>query len=139
MNAREIVLMADKEISGGDLGKAAGFLSEDFRFVGVAPQPLNKDQTLGVWATLRAGLPDFSHNLRLVRDAGNLVYATVEASGTHTSTLAIPHGPTLPATGRRWQNPEERIAITVREGKIAEWIVEAVPGGGLAGLVGQLS
>lgn len=138
MNAREIVLNADKEISGGELGKAAGYLAEDFRFVGVGPEPLNKDQTLGVWATIRAGVPDFNHNLRVVRDAGNIVYATVEVSGTHTATLSIPHGPTLPATGRKWQNPLERVAITVREGKIAEWVVESVPGGGLTGLLGQL-
>jgi len=139
MNARELVLKADKEISGGDLTKVGGYLAEDFQFVGVAPQPLNKDQTLGVWATIRAGLPDFNHNLHVVRDTGNIVYATVEASGTHTGTLSIPHGPTLPATGRTWQNPVERIAVTVRDGKIAAWTVESVPGGGMAGLLGQLS
>jgi hypothetical protein len=138
MNAREIVLKADQEISGGELGKVAGYLADDFKFVGAAPQPLGKDQTLGLWATLRAGLPDFNHNLGNVREAGNIVYATVEVTGTHTATLSIPHGPTLPATGRKWQNPVERIAITVRDGKIAEWAVEAVPGGGVAGLLGQL-
>lgn len=139
MDARELVLKADKEISGGDLSKVGQYLADEFRFVGVGPQPLNKDQTLGVWATIRAGLPDFRHNLRVIRDAGNIVYATVEVTGTHTATLSIPHGPTLPATGRKWQNPLERIAITVRDGKIAEWSVESVPGGGMAGLLGQLS
>jgi len=138
MSAREIVVKAEKEISGGELGKAAGYLADDFKFVGAAPQPLNKDETLGLWATLRAAMPDFNHNLGSVREAGNLVYATVEVTGTHTATLSIPHGPTLAATGRRWQNPIERIAITVRNGKIAEWVVESVPGGGLAGLLGQL-
>ena len=138
MNARETVMKADKEISGGELSKVGGYLAEDFRFVGVGPQPLNKDQTLGVWATLRAGMPDFNHNLGNLREAGNIVYATVEVTGTHTATLSIPHGPTLPATGRKWHNPLERIAITVRDGKITEWAVEPVPGGGMAGLLGQL-
>jgi hypothetical protein len=54
-------------------------------------------------------------------------------SGTHTGTLAVPHGPSLSATGRRLQNPQERVAITVRNGKVTQWAVEAVPGGGLAG------
>jgi hypothetical protein len=33
----------------------------------------------------------------------------------------------------------ERIAITVRAVKVTEWAVESVPGGGLAGLLGQLT
>jgi len=139
MNALDIVTKLDKEICGGELAKAAAFLADDFHFVGVAPQPFNKDQALGIWATIRAGLPDFSHNMRIVRAASSIVYATVEAGGTHTGTLTIPHGPTLPATQRRWQNPVERIAITVRDGKVTEWAVESVPGGGITGLLGQLS
>jgi hypothetical protein len=139
MNALEIVTKLDKEISGGDLAKAAAYLAEDFRFVGVGPQPLNKSEALGVWATIRAALPDFSHNMRNQREAFSVVYATVEAAGTHTATLSIPNGPTVPATQRKWRNPLERVAITVRDGKVKEWAVEAVPGGGMAGLLGQLA
>jgi SnoaL-like domain len=139
MNALDIVTKLDQEICGGELAKAASYLTEDFRFVGVGPEALNKDQALGVWATIRAGLPDFSHRMRNLRAAFNVVYGTVEAGGTHTGTLSIPNGPTVPATQRRWQNPLERIAITVRDGKVKEWAVESVPGGGLAGLLGQLT
>ena len=139
MGALDIVTKLDKEICGGELAKAATYLAEDFRFVGVGPQPLNKAEALGVWAMIRAGLPDFSHNMRNLREAINVVYATVEAGGTHTGTLSIPDGPTVPATQRKWRNPLERIAITVRDGKVKEWTVEAVPGGGVAGLLGQLT
>jgi ketosteroid isomerase-like protein len=139
MSAIDIVTKLDKEISGGELAKAAAYLAEDFRFVGVGPQPFGKQEALGVWATIRAGVPSFSHNMSNLREAGNIVYATVEAGGTHTGTLSIPHGPTLPATQRTWRNPLERIAITVRDGKVTEWAVEAVPGGGLAGMLGQLT
>ena len=139
MNPINVLMSLEKEISGGDLAKAAQYLAEDFKFVGVGPEAFGKDQSLGVWATLRAALPDFNHNLRNLREAGSMVYATVEVTGTHTGTLAIPHGPTLPATGRRVQNPLERIAITTRNGKVTQWAVETVPGGGLSGLIGQLS
>ena len=139
MNALDIVTKLDKEICGGDLAKAATYLADDFRFVGVAPQPLNKDEALGLWATIRAALPNFTHNMHSLRGASSIVYATVEAGGTHTGTLSIPNGPTVPATQRKWQNPLERIAITVRDGKVKEWVVESVPGGGLSGLLGQLA
>jgi hypothetical protein len=139
MNPINVLMNLEKEISGGDLAKAAQYLAEDFKFVGVGPETLNKDQALGVWATIRAALPDFNHNLRNLREANNMVYATVEVTGTHTGSLSVPHGPTLPATGRRLQNPLERIAITVKNGKVAQWVVEGVPGGGLAGIIGQLS
>ncbi len=139
MNPINVLMSLEKEISGGDLAKAAAYMAEDFKFVGVGPEALNKDQTLGVWATLRAALPDFNHNLRNLREAGNVVYGTVEVTGTHTGTFAMPHGPTLPATGRRFQNPLERVAITIKNGKVAQWMVESVPGGGLSGVLGQLS
>jgi hypothetical protein len=139
MSALDIVTKLDKEICGGELAKAAAYLADDFRFVGVGPHPLSKAEALGVWATIRAGVPDFSHNMSNLRETANVVYATVEAGGTHTGTLAIPNGPTVPATSRTWRNPLERIAITVRDGKVKEWAVESVPGGGLAGLLGQLS
>ena len=139
MNPINVLMKLENEISGGNLAKAAEYMADDFKFIGAAPEALNKDQTLGVWATLRAGLPDFNHNLRNLREAGNIVYGTVEVTGTHTGTLAIPHGPTLAATGRRFQNPQERVAITVKNGKVTEWSVEVVPGGGIAGAIGQLS
>lgn len=138
MNPLSVLMSLDKEISGGDLSKAGQYIADDFKFVGVGPEAFNKDQTLGVWATLRAALPDFNHNLRNLRESGNIVYGVVEVTGTHTGTLAIPHGPTLKATGRKLQNPQERVAITVRNGKVTEWAVESVPGGGLAGVIGQL-
>lgn len=138
MNAINVLMNLDKEISGGDLAKAAQYLSEDFQFVGVGPETFNKDQALGIWATVRAALPDFNHNLRNLREAHSMVYGTVEVTGTHTGSLAMPHGPTLPATGRRLQNPLERVAITVKNGKVTQWTVEGVPGGGLTGILGQL-
>ncbi len=72
-------------------------------------------------------------------EATNIVYGTVEVTGTHTSALSIPHGKTLTATGRRLQNPLERVAITVSDGKVTEWAVEQVRGGGISGILGQLS
>jgi len=139
MTPTDVITRIDKEISGGDLAKAGDYMANDFRFVGVGPEALGKDQTLGVWATLRAALPDFNHNLGNLREAGSIVYATVEVTGTHSGTLSVPHGPTLPATGRHLQNPVERIAITVKNDKVSEWAVENVPGGGIAGIIGQLS
>ena len=138
MSPINVLMNLEKEISGGDLTKAAEYMADDFAFVGVGPETLNKDQTLGVWATLRAALPDFNHNLRNLRESGNMVYGTVEVTGTHSGTLSVPHGPTLKATGRKLQNPLERVAITVKNGRVSQWTVEVVPGGGLAGVIGQL-
>ncbi len=139
MNALELVKKLDQEICGGDLGRAAEYMADGFRFVGVGPAPLGKGETLGVWSALRAALPDFNHNLRDLREAGSIVYGAVEVTGTHQGSLVVPHGPTLPATGRKLRNPVERVAITVRDGKVTEWAVEQVPGGGVAGVLGQLS
>lgn len=139
MTSAEVLKTLDSYISGGDLRRAGDYIAEDFQFVGVAPQPLSKAEALGLWTTIRAAMPDFSHNLHVVREAGSIVYATVEVSGTHTGTLNVPHGPSIPATGRPVRNPAERIAVTVRNGAVSRWEVEHVPGGGLEGILGQIS
>ena len=138
MNPINVLINLDREISGGDLTKAGQYMSDDFKFVGAGPEPLDKKATLRVWGSLREAMPDFNHNLRNLREAGTLVYGTVEVTGTHTATLVIPNGPTLPPTGRRLQNPLERVVITVKNGKVTQWAVESVPGGGLGGILGQL-
>jgi hypothetical protein len=139
VSAIDIAKALDAQISGGDLQKAGDYMAEDFAFVGVGPEPLGKQEALGVWGALRAAMPDFNHNMANVREAYNIVYATVEVTGTHTGTLAIPGGPQIPPTNRTFRNPLERIAITVRDGKATEWVVEQVPGGGVPGILAQLS
>jgi ketosteroid isomerase-like protein len=139
MNPLNVLLALDKEISGGDLDKAGQYMSDEFKFTGVGPKAFTKAETLGVWGVLRAAMPDFNHNLRNLRESGSIVYGTVEVTGTHKGTLAVPHGPTIPASGRRVQNPLERVAITVRDGKVTEWAVESVPGGGIGGIIGQVT
>ncbi len=139
MTSLETVKALDAEISGGDLRKAAEMLSDDFKFIGVAPAPLGKGEALGIWTTIRAAMPDFNHNLRELREAYSIVYGTVEVTGTHSGTFTMPDGPTIPATGHKVHNPAERVAIVVRGGKVVEWTVEQVPGGGVAGLLGQIS
>ncbi|HTQ03623.1 MAG TPA: nuclear transport factor 2 family protein [Polyangiaceae bacterium] len=139
MNPIDVVKKLNQEICGGDLGRAAEYMADGFRFVGAQPAPLGKGETLGVWTAMRTALPDFNHNLRDLREAGNIVYGVVEVTGTHEGSLVVPHGPTLAATGRKLRNPAERVAITVRDGKVTEWAIEQVPGGGVAGVLGQLS
>ncbi len=138
MNPINVLMSLDKEISGGDLSKAGQYLADDFKFVGVGPEPFDKKATLRVWGSLREAMPDFNHNLRNLREAGNLVYGTVEVTGTHTGALTIPNGPMIPATGRRLHSPLERVCITVKNGKVTQWAVESVPGGGMGGILGQL-
>jgi hypothetical protein len=128
----------DTEVSGGDLRKIGDYLDESFEFIGVGPQPLGKQQTIGLWSTIRAAFPDFNHNLAVTRESGSIVYATVEVTGTHTGTLRVPNGPTIAASSRKVRLPLERIAVTVREGKVTSWEIEHVPGGGLAGVLGQI-
>ncbi|HZU76168.1 MAG TPA: ester cyclase [Dehalococcoidia bacterium] len=138
-SAAAVLKALDAEVSGGDLRKIGDYLADDFKFIGVADHPLSKAETIGLWTAIRAALPDFNHNLSSVREAYNIVYATVEVTGTHTGTLNAPGGISLPPTGRTLHNPAERVAVTVRNGRVTEWVVEHVPGGGFAGVLGQLA
>ena len=64
---------------------------------------------------------------------------TVTVQGTHTATISLPFRgiPDLPATGRVARNPDEAVALTVRDGKAARLHADVPPDGGLAGMLRQ--
>lgn len=140
MTAKEIVKDFVKALESGDLDKTAGYLSDDFAYVGPIPLALGRDQFLEVQRGLLAAFPDRSLNLAEVEEEAGVVRATVRFTGTHTGDLVLPV-PDLPlvrATGKTVFLPLETHLYTVRGSKIASIHVLLVPGGGFQGIYSQL-
>ena len=140
MNPVDVVKTFITALQAGDMEVAARFMSDDFVERGWTPQPLNGRAFLAMMSALRDALPDFSFHLNQPRRRGEEVEAFISIAGTHSRDLSLPEFglPLIPYAGVSIQLPQVQATFRVKEDKIAEMLVESVPGGGLNGLLQQI-
>ncbi len=116
------------------------YMADEFLLIGPAPQPLNKRWVIADSKARWAAFPDWKFNVRIVSETGNIVTITTRNTGTHTGMLIppIPGMAPIAPTGKRFALPEEPAIITLKDGKIVEYKVEPVPGGGYPGILSQI-
>jgi hypothetical protein len=114
--------------------------TDDFRFTGAVPMPLDRDQYVEVMNKVCKGVPDWKFNYHDIHVDGQTVVVPVQVTGTHTRTLPglMPGMPDLPATNRSFRLPPEEIKVTFRGDRISNVHVDPVPGGGVQGMLEQL-
>ena len=85
-------------------------------------------------------MPDFSYNLLGIQKENRDVIALIQITGTHTRdlTLSVLGLPTIQATNIAVTLPQVHAAFQIEEGKVLGMQVEAVPGGGVEGLLQQV-
>ena len=103
----------------------AGYLTDDFTWVGGAAGPTGKDDYIAVQKAWFAAAPDYHATLSNIRDEGDTGYGTVTASGTLTNPLALPGLPALPATGKHFSATFES-TVTWRGDQVARMVLEPV-------------
>lgn len=126
-------------IENKDTASALKMLTEDFTFSGPTPEPVNGQMWMGLHDRLNMAFPDWSFNMTGFHLHGDEVHGEVQISGTHTGELDLsPLGmPNIPATGTRIQLPVEGVTIKFQGDKVCAVEGEAVPGGGLRGILSQ--
>lgn len=140
MNQRDTVQALMNAIEQEEWAQAASYLTDDFVFSGAVPQPIGSAEWLGIHKAFAAAYSDFRLNYQFGAEEGERVHCTVQLSGKQTSELRIPMPgvPVVPATGKTVSLPREAITVTFRAGKIADFHVDPVEGGGLPGMLKQL-
>ncbi|MGK0183066.1 MAG: hypothetical protein ACI9YB_002374 [Halioglobus sp.] len=103
---------------------------------------LSKEDWLEAQKAVREAFPDWSFHLsstRKIRD--DAVDVVVKITGTHTELLMLPFPEfrTIMASGVKIELPEERVTVTLNEGKIAAMHLHNIEGGGIAGILQQLN
>lgn len=124
-----------------DFDRVMKLLTNDFMFSGPVPKPIGVKEYIDVHRVLLAAFPDWRHNFTVIKEDENEVTGKVRITGTHTRDLTLPFIPNLgvvQATGRRISLPEEKVHIKLKGNKIARFDVEAVPNGGVFGLLSQI-
>ena len=140
MSPVQVVKTFITALQAGEMEEAARFMTDDFVERGWTPQPLNGQSFLAMMSALRNALPDFSFHLSKPRERGEEVEALLAVAGTNSRDLALPEFglPLIPYAGVALQLPQEQATFRVKEDAIAEMRVEALPGGGLNGLLQQI-
>ncbi|HEY6542625.1 MAG TPA: nuclear transport factor 2 family protein [Ktedonobacteraceae bacterium] len=140
MSPVDVVKTFITALQAGEMEEAARFMADDFVERGWTPQPLDGQTFLAMMSALHNALPDFSYHLSEPSERGEEVEALISVAGTHTRDLALPEFglPLIPYSGVAIQLPQVHATFRVKEDAIAEMLVEALPGGGLSGLLQQI-
>lgn len=89
MDSIELVKAYFSALDSSDMEKADQYLSENYRLVDFAPQPLDKDAMFGMMNLFKAALPNLTHSLSNIHVEGNVVKLTVQLSGTNSGHLDL--------------------------------------------------
>lgn len=140
MDAEAITCAYLAAVEAKDWEAVRDLLAEDFQFSGPVPEPMNREQFIGLSRTLSLAFPDWSHNLEKVEVEGDTAVTTHQITGTHQGDLDLSGMgiPTVPPTARAFRMPVEHARVTVKEGKITRMHVDVSPGGGLKGVLAQI-
>jgi len=138
MSNKEIVLTGIKAWEANDVQELAPLVADDFVLTRPLPQPLGKNEFIGLMQATLTAMPDWSFNVTDVREDGDKVTLKSYITGTHTGELALPGMPPVPATGKKVVLPEEKHEYTLKDGKLVRLVVESPPDGGVPGMLAQI-
>jgi hypothetical protein len=144
MNPREIVQALLDSVQRGDFQKAKFLVSNDCQFSGPVLEPIKREAWLGMNRNLKKAFPNLDYHFHVDRVDGldgGTVKISAELKGTHSGVLdlsALGLGVT-PATNKSFATPHEHGRVTIKYDKVASWVVEPIEGGGVMGILGQLT
>ena len=140
MNKREIVQSLMNSIQKGDFKNAKTLLADDFQFSGPIPEPINREDWLGMSASLKTAFPDLDYHFKVIGADDDVVKTTSQLSGTHNGSFDLTNMKmgVIPATNKAFAAKLENTKITVKENKVTSWAVEPTQGAGLKAILEQL-
>ncbi len=125
MEALDTVNALTAALNAQQWDTVASYLTDDFVFSGVTPQPVGKQAFIAGQQAWFVGAPDWHIALENPIKSGDTVRGTAHVTGTHTGTLALPGMPPFAATGRRFNTSDQNTA-TVRGNQLSS--ITIVPG-----------
>jgi SnoaL-like domain len=140
VDAKEVFRQFTAAVDANDISALAALVHDDFRIEGAGVSGIGKREFVAVMKSQLDAIPDYSENPSDISedDGGDVVRFIAHVSGTQDHPLVLPGQKPIPATGRHFQLPPEPAWIKVKDGKLLVYHVEAVPGGGVEGIISQL-
>jgi predicted ester cyclase len=140
VNTEEIAEVYADAFNAGDLDTLADLLADDFQFSGPVPEPMGRDQFLGLMDVMWNAFPDLQFNTRLVDINRNVVRFTNQLAGTHTGDLDLSSMGlgVIPPTGRSFSMAREDGETVIQDGYVVSTHVYPTEGAGMMAILGQL-
>jgi predicted ester cyclase len=133
MGALETVRAFNDAVNAQQWDRVAGYLTEDFIFSGVTPQPVGKQGFIDGQKAWAAGVPDWHVTLQNLGEEGGVVKADTRITGTQTQLLSLAGMPPIPPSGKSFATTDHVVA-TLRGDQLASMTIEP----GAPGIMEQL-
>lgn len=138
MTPKEVFKLYAAALDRGDLEAMAALIHDDFRLEGAGLDGIGKPEFLGAMKAQLAAFPDYSENPTDIVEDGDLVRFVAHVRGTQRGTFALPGMAPIAPTGKQIKLPPEPAWVKVAGDRLLLYHVEAVPGGGIGGILSQL-
>lgn len=111
-----------KKIEEARWTEVEALLTEDFHYYGPLPEPIDRPTWLDCMESLRIAFPDWSFHIIDIGKVKGRICAKVHMTGTHTEELDLsPLGlRSIPASGTKFEFPDEEALVVFKGGLIAE-------------------
>lgn len=125
-----------------DQGQMQRLLADNFTLTGPAPVPLNKAAFLVFQQVHNAAFADWRFNPQVLEEADGYAKIGIQITATHTgdydvALLGLPI-PTVSATGKRRQWPQEILTFSTQGDRVTSLHLDTTPQGGVAGTLAWL-
>ena len=145
MSATDTVRSFINALEANETATATNVLTDNFMFSGWTPQPMNKQQFLGMISELKEGIPGLMFNLHNLDEQDDIeqgakVTGNMQIAGYQSDSFSIPtlSLPPIPQMGKSISLPVEDVTFIVQSEQVARMTVKRTPGGGMEGLLHQL-
>lgn len=138
MRPKEVFQRYTAALDRGDLEAMAALVHDEFRLEGAGLDGIGKPEFLAAMKAQLDAFPDYSEDPTDLTEEGDVVRFLAHVRGTQRGTLALPGMAPIVPTGRRIRLSPEPAWVKVADDKLLIYHVQAVPGGGIQGILTQL-
>jgi len=140
MTSQETVQALMDSVQRGDFDKAKTLLSDDFQYRGFVRRPISGKTWLRMSASLKMAFAGLNYHFKVDSADGNVVNTTSQMSGNNRGAFDLTgvHMGVISATNKTFSTATENHTITVKNEKVASWVVQPTEGAGLMAILGQL-
>ena len=139
MQAREVFLNYSAALDRADLDAMAALVHDAFRLQGAGLDGIGGQEFLAAMKAQLDAFAGYSENPTDIRQQGDVVHFVAHVTGRHVGTFALVGREPIQPTGRSIALPPEPAWVRIRDGKLIAYCVAKVPGGGIEGILAQIS
>jgi hypothetical protein len=138
MTPREVFELYTAALDRGDLKTMAALIHDNFRLEGAGLDGIGKPEFMAAMKAQLDAFPDYSENPTEIKEDGDVVRFVAHVRGTQRGTLTLSGMAPIAPTDREIRLPPAPAWVKVSEDRLLLYHVEAVPGGGIQGILNQL-